>query len=305
MHVGSRAETIDTCKVAHSRLGAITLWMTGCKVGESPQWHAGEQALYWIDVRAPQLLRLQPETRVLTRWELPDVVGAMGFWGARKVVLAMRHTLALMDLETGHFSELAPVEQATPRNRLNDGKVSPSGRWLVFGSMDDRPAKEPTGALYRADTNGAVVQLVDALTVANGIAWNLAGTMLYFSDSFTGQLFCAAWDEVTGEMGAPDLLRAFTEEAGRPDGGVVDLHDHYWSAGVSAGRINCLDATGKLLDSFVLPCRAPTMCAFGGADLATMYVTSLVRAQWESVGPADGALLSFQSPAPGSASAVL
>lgn len=305
MRVGSRAETILTHEFAHSRLGAITLWMTGCKVGESPQWHAGEQALYWIDVRAPQLLRLQPQTHALTRWELPDVVGAMGFWGARKLVLAMRHTLAQMDLETGHLSELASVEQAVSHNRLNDAKVSPSGRWFVFGSMDDRPEKQPTGALYRADTSGAVVQLTDGLTVANGIAWNLAGTVLYFSDSFTSQLFCAPWNEARGEMGAPTLLRAFTEATGRPDGGVVDLNDHYWSAGVSAGRINCLDAGGKLLDSFALPCRAPTMCAFGGADLATMYVTSLVRPQWESLASADGALMSFHSPAPGSAPAVL
>lgn len=305
MNVCCRVEEVDTAETAHGRLGTIRLWMTNCKVGESPQWHVDRQALYWVDVRAPQLLQLQPDTKELTRWDLPDVVGAMALWGGDKVLLAMRHTLTLMDLGSGHFSEFVAVETSTPHNRLNDGKVSPTGRWFVFGSMDDRLEKIPTGALYRADRHGVLVQLADGITVTNGIAWNLDATVLYFSDSFTGELFLAPWNEAEGEMGTPVLMRAFAQGEGRPDGGVVDLNDRYWSAGVSAGRINCLDADGTIFDSFELPCRAPTMCAFGGNDMGTMFVTSLVRPQWGSVAPADGALLSFNSPAPGCAPAVL
>jgi sugar lactone lactonase YvrE len=43
------------------------------RVGESPSWHPGQGVLYWIDVRAQELLRLNPQTDEITRWTLPDV----------------------------------------------------------------------------------------------------------------------------------------------------------------------------------------------------------------------------------------
>lgn len=47
-----------------------------------------------------------------------------------------------------------------------------------------------------------------------------------------------------------------------------------------------------------LPVRAPTMCAFGGDDAGQMYVTSLVRPQWDAPVPPEGSVL-FVSPVPG------
>ncbi|CAN7414961.1 SMP-30/gluconolactonase/LRE family protein [Acidovorax sp. LjRoot194] len=299
MQISYESYPVDSVEISHEKLGPITIWRTECTVGESPCWHVQHDALYWIDVRAPHLLSLDPRTRSLSKWKLPGVVGAMGFAGTSYALLAMRHELVRMDLSSGRFEAFAPVEHSRVNNRLNDGKVSPTGRWFVFGSMDDRPVKQASGALYRVNIKGDVAQLMDGLTVANGIAWNLDATTIFFSDSFSGELFHAPWDEQTGEMGLPILLHRFVDDEGRPDGGLVDGQDRYWSAGVSAGRLNRLSAAGAVDESMELPCKAPTMCAFGGADFATMYVTSLVRPQWGSVGVADGALLSFASPGQG------
>ena len=62
---------------------------------------------------------------------------------------------------------------------------------------------------------------------------------------------------------------------GRPDGAATDAEGCYWSAGVSAQRLNRFAADGRLLASYPVPVAAPTMPCFGGKDFRTLYLTSL------------------------------
>lgn len=298
MYAHRTVEKIVPAALPHPSLEQLAVWPVACKVGESPIWHRGEKALYWIDVRAPQLLRLDPQTGELARWQLPEVVGALALCGKSRAWLALQRRLVQIDLLTGELDEVAVVEHIDG-NRLNDGKVSPSGRWFVFGSMDDGVDKRAAGALYRANADGVVDQLHTGLVVANGIAWSRDVATIYFSDSARGQLYAAPWDEASGAMGRPRIFAMLDEQLGRPDGGLVDSRDVYWSAGVSAGVLNRINAAGRLVERIRMPCLAPTMCAFGGADLQSMFVTSLVRPQWTSPGTMEGALFQFRSPVPG------
>ncbi|MES2613737.1 MAG: SMP-30/gluconolactonase/LRE family protein [Pseudomonadota bacterium] len=292
MHAPHSSEPIAPSVQEHPGSGPIEVWPVGNRVGESPAWHAGEQALYWIDVRGQQVLRLEPARQRLTRWQLPEVVGALALWGDGTVRLALRKHIVDLDLQTGLLRtvcSLAPHEP--PGNRLNDGKRSPSGRWFIVGSMDDRQDKQASGGLYCVSNGGAVRQLHAGLVVANGIAWSPDAHTLYFSDSFRGQVWQAAWNEAEGTMGEPRPFADLGEAEGRPDGAQVDGAGRYWSAGVSAGAINILAASGERQDRIALPCRAPTMCAFGPAG--DLWVTSLVRPGWEPTAH-DGALLRLQ-----------
>jgi sugar lactone lactonase YvrE len=277
----------------------IRAYPVGNKVGEGPSWHPEQQVLYWIDIRGQQLLRLNPATSAVTRWDLPEVVGALALCGGNKVCLALTNRLVMMDVESGRMEDFAIAERERPMNRLNDGKVSPTGRWFVFGAMDDRPKKEATGALYRASGDGQVIRLFDGLVVSNGAAWSPDGTTIYFSDSSRGLLFTAPWNEATGQMGAPQLLLGLDDAAGRPDGAGVDIAGNYWSAGVSAGCINVINPKGEIGQKIPLPCRAPTMVAFGGANNQTAYVTSLVRPQWQDDPQFDGMLFEMNVGATG------
>jgi sugar lactone lactonase YvrE len=299
------SEAAKASRLGHPGLGDLTIWHVANRVGESPAWHRDRQSLYWIDVRAQELLQLDPARAKLVRWSLPDVVGAMALCGSASCVLALRHTIVRMDLETGHLQEMARVEAERATNRLNDGKVSPTGNWFVFGSMDDRESKHATGALYAMATGGEVKQIFSGLVVANGIAWSRDGATLFFSDSFRGLLFQAPWNEAEGSIGVAQVCASLSDAQGRPDGACVDGQGSYWSAGVSAGVLNRFDAGGRLQESIALPCRAPTMCTFGGEDAQTMYVTSLVRPQWRDAPGLDGSLFSFASPVPGAFPAVL
>jgi sugar lactone lactonase YvrE len=303
--LGVQRQQIDRTYIARPGLPALHAWRVGNRVGESPVWDASGGHLLWIDVRAPAVLRLHPATGTLTRWALPEVVGALGLGGgAGSVVLALVRSLAVLNLSTADLQPLLTVESEPPGNRLNDGKVSPSGRWFVFGSMDDRAAdKRPTGSLYCASTDGHMRQvrrLREGLTVANGIAWSPDASLVYFSDSHAGLVWRASWDETAGTLGEARPFCQTGEQQGRPDGAAVDADGHYWSAGVSAGCLNRFAPDGRRVATLPLPCRAPTMPCFGGAGLDTLFVTSLVRPAWGPDSDAgasalDGALFAVPS----------
>jgi sugar lactone lactonase YvrE len=62
---------------------------------------------------------------------------------------------------------------------------------------------------------------------------------------------------------------------GRPDGAAVDEDGCYWICANDAGLVHRFTPSGKLDRSLALPVKKPAMCAFGGADLDTLYVTSI------------------------------
>ncbi len=282
---------VERVEIDHPTLPGLHAWRVGNRVGESPLWCNETQTLLRIDVRAPAVLRLDPVTGAIARWTLPGVVGAMGLC-AGGVVLALQKTLAQLNLDTGRLDPVLTVPDEPAHNRLNDGTVSRSGRWFVFGSMDDRPTdKQPTGSLFVADRRSPARRLVQGLTVANGTAFSPDGRTLYYSDRPAGWVWKAPWDESTGTMGQACPLCSPDEAAGRPDGATVDAKGHYWSAGVSAGCLNRFSAAGDLVLRWSLPCRAPTMPCFGGPQALDLYVTSLVRPGLAlDTGSLDGAL---------------
>lgn len=288
------------------RGSAMTEYRVHNRVGENPVWDAGSGRLLWIDVRRQQLLSIDPQCDEPTvqHWQLDEPVGAMALCTDGRVLLALRRRLVLLDRRDGSLQPVAEVDTEPPGNRLNDGKVSPGGGWFVFGSMNDGSHKLPTGSLHVLGADGRVRRLRGGLCVANGIAFSPDGLQVYFSDSHAGQVWVAPWDEARGDMGAPRHFVFSGEAQGRPDGAVVNRRGDYLSAGVSAGRLNRFSADGLRLPALHLPCRAPTMCCYGGPSLEWWFVTSLVRPEWtegppeaneQHAGSCDGSLFRLVS----------
>jgi sugar lactone lactonase YvrE len=265
-------------------------------VGEGPLWHAAENALYFVDILAPALFRLDPATRALTRWDMPSAIGSFGLCRDGRAIVALRHGIHLFDFASGRFELVAHPEADQPGNRLNDGKVGPDGRFWV-GSMDDTPEKQPVASLYRVDHDGTCTRMLDGLVVSNGLAWSPDGRTLFHSDSRGKFVQAFDYDLASGAISRQRTLRILEEEDGRPDGAACDAEGYYWSAGVSAGCLNRIAPDGRIDRKVVLPVPAPTMPCFGGPDLKTLFVTSLTTDRTGT--KTAGTLLSFRVDVPG------
>lgn len=195
-------------------------------LGESPVWSAAESALYRVDILGERVHRWHPETGRQTSWKMPCAAGSIGLRAQGGLVVALRSGFALLDTDTGALTPLANPEAHTPSNRLNDGKVSPDGRFWA-GSMDDRPDKEPVAALYRLDPDHACRRMMTGLKVSNGLAWSPDGQTLYHSDSRAATVWCYDHDPASGELGERRLFVAYQPEWGRPDGAAVDAEGCY------------------------------------------------------------------------------
>jgi sugar lactone lactonase YvrE len=242
--------------------------------GESPLWSARDAALYWVDIPAGQIYCWLPTSGERQMWQLPAAVGSIGLADRGGLVVAMRTGFHLFDLETERLSFLCHPEPDITTNRLNDGKVSPEGRFWA-GTMDERPEKEPIGSLYRLDADHCCTRMATGVKVSNGLAWSPDGLTMYHSDSRGAAIFRYAYDPETGTIGKREVFVSMRTEWGRPDGGATDEEGCYWSCGVSAGRINRFSPSGKLIEHVDMPITHPTMPCFGGADGSTLYVTSL------------------------------
>lgn len=267
---------------------------SGDVLGESPSWLAQEQCLYWVDLRAPALHRLDPATGVVKTWPMPDLVGAVVGRRRGGVVVAISHGLYGFDPETAELTPLAPVEHGPPENRLNDAKCDPAGR-IFCGSMWDF-GLHATGGLHRVDAAGRVMQMRSAVTVANAIAFAPDGRTLYFADTRIGAIEQADYDPETGDIGPWRLFAAADAAPGRPDGATVDVDGYLWNARYQGGCLARFAPDGRVDRLVELPVSQPTSCAFGGSDLRTLYVTTArqrLGADALAAEPLAGALLAL------------
>ena len=276
----------------------ITILPPRAQLGECPVWDEPTQSLFWIDIRAPTLHQTAPDGTPLKAWTLHSPIGAFALLEPGTHALAVLRTgLAILDLETAIITPLHNPESHLPANRFNEGKVSPCGQHFLFGSMDDRPDKSPTGALYALSANGTLRTLARDITVANGLAWSPDAQTLYFSDSRAATIWACPWHPDTGTIGPRRVFATPVDAIGRPDGAAMDTEGHYWSAGVSAARLNRFAPDGTLARSIPLPVQAPTMPVFGGPARNRLFVTSHRHVPQPT--PIDGALLSLDPAATG------
>lgn len=240
-------------------------------LGESPVWSATEQALYWVDIVAPCLHRFDPSTGNRQEWRMPSTIGCAALAADGGLLVALRDGIFHFNQNTGTLRLIAHPEPSVAGNRYNDGKVAPDGRFFI-GTMDEATLARRTGSLYRLDPDGATQCIRDNLIVSNGLAWSADGTKMFHSDSKGQEIF--RFDYHNGRLSNPTLIATPDEADGRPDGAATDLDGIYWSAGISAGVLNGYSESGTRLHRIALPCAAPTMPCFGGADMRTLFITS-------------------------------
>lgn len=279
--------------------------LTAARLGESPVWSVAEQALFYVDIAAHQVLRLGADGS-LKQWQLASEPGCIALT-EDGLLVARRDGLWHLDTASGEQKQIAPPPFDPAKQRFNDGKPDAAGRFWI-GTIDD--ARAPQAALYRW-ADGQFTTMAEGITNSNGLAWSPDQRTLYWTDTKAHEIYAFDFDPTTGSLANRRVFASFAPRAagqpleeygGRPDGTAVDAEGCLWVAMYEGARLVRLSPSGALLGEVRLPVRCPTMPTFGGADLRTLYITSardgrpaeeLAREPWA------GCVLKLQAPVAG------
>ena len=256
------------------------LGATRCRVGESPLWSPAERALWWVDIEGRRLHRHEPASGAHASWEAAQRLACIAPHADGGLIAAM---------ETGLFHlrphadggldavELATANHARSGMRFNDGRCDRRGRFWVTSMVRDMALAASDGALYRFDASRLSAPVARGLITGNGLAFSPDGRVLYLSDSHPSVQ--RIWRHALHDDGSLGPRQPFVDmrvHPGRPDGAAVDADACYWTCANDAGALLRFTPAGALDRILKLPVSKPSMCAFGGAGLDELFVTSII-----------------------------
>ena len=254
--------------------------------GEGAVWHPGRAALYWVDINRFLLHEYDPAAQTTRTWHFTEPVTSanltqdpetlllvfasrVGYWNPRK------HP------EVDTLYELREV----PAMRFNDAGVAPDGMlWVgtmannVGANGEDKNVEFKGGVLYRIDARGGVTEWKRDIGISNTVAWSPDSKSFYFGDTIANVLYVYDYDRQSGTISRErTYLDRF--ERGVPDGSAMDAEGFLWNTRPGAGCIIRIAPDGHVDLTIQLQVSKPTTCAFGGADLDTLYITSARSAE--------------------------
>jgi sugar lactone lactonase YvrE len=247
------------------------------QVGEGPLWAAAEAALYWVDIDGKAVHRLVPATGAHDTWPMATEPSALAQHAGGGLVVATRAGFVHLETADGTVREIAPAPFDQSKARFNDGKPDAAGRFWV-GTIYE-PRDQPAAEMFVLERGQVRCAWSGGMTNSNGLAFSPDNRTLYHADTTAHRITRYDFDLAGGTVSNGREMRQFSMDkdndyGGRPDGAAIDSEGNYWVAMFEGGRVVKLSPAGDELERIDLPLRCPTMVAFGGADLRTLYITS-------------------------------
>lgn len=191
-------------------------------------------------------------------------------------MVALRQGLFRLDLDSGPLHLLAPPPFDPALFRFNEGASDANGRfWIgvMFDPLKGSACGQP-GKLHSFTFAEGLREEVDTAELHNGMAWSRDGKTFFLSHSNSGEIFAFDYEENGGAISNRRVFATVPAQLGIPDGAAVDTEDGYWAALHGGGKLRRFHSDGSVDRDIDLPVSQPTMPAFAGEDLATLYVTS-------------------------------
>jgi L-arabinonolactonase len=242
------------------------------EVGEGPAWDDRAGVLWWVDIKGQRLFRFDPTSGENRAWPMPERIGCVIPRQDGGLIGAFQTGFKGIDPESGAVTPIVDPEPDRPGNRFNDGKCDRRGR-LFAGTMDDAEVA-CTGTLYRLDPDLSIHVVRRDVHLSNGLGWSPDDRLMYYTDSLRRLIWVCDYDADRGAVANERVFARVAEEAGVPDGLCVDADGFVWSAHWGGWRVTRYAPDGRIDRVLEMPVPQPSSCAFGGPDLATLYVTS-------------------------------
>jgi sugar lactone lactonase YvrE len=238
--------------------------------GEGPIWHEGR--LLYVDIEAHLVVAFDPVTGMEKVWDVGQRVGTVVPRSKGGLLWAGDEGFHFLDEASGVSTFIADPEKGIVGNRFNDGKCDPAGR-LWAGTIC--LTKRAEAALYCLDTDLSVARKFGPVTNSNGIVWSHDGQTMFYIDTPSKKVRAFDFDVVNGAISGERVVWDTSGDDSSPDGMTIDSEDRLWIAFCHGAKVVCYDvAAGRVLEQIDLPCIETTACAFGGADLGDLYVTT-------------------------------
>ncbi len=261
-------------------------------LGESPTWDHRSGALFFVDVKGGIVFRWRPGDAEADRFPVGRQAGFVVLTEDPSVVLVGRQDgVVRLDLRDGAMRHLVDPEPDWPDNRLNDACAGLDGT-LLFGTMDDGEGV-PTGRFYHW-TGGTLGRFGLEAAVTNGPTLDAEAGIFYTTQTESRRI----WRHRIGTDSRPgeaEPFVSFGEGEGYPDGCTVDAEGCVWVAHFGGARVTRFSPEGEPLLAIPLPTPKPTKPAFGGPDLATLYITTDSRGADREIDPMAGHLLAVET----------
>jgi sugar lactone lactonase YvrE len=249
------------------------VWPAGRLLGEGPWWSAREQAVYWVDIKRPAILRFRLEDSRCDAWPMPEPIGCCAPRAKGGLVAGLRSGIYAIELgapgSVKNIARLALPDAHGEGDRFNDGKCHPDGSFWA-GTMDDA-AREARGWFFRLTPAGTLERIAGPYGICNGPAFSPDGTLAYFTDSARRTIYRR---DLSRKDGIVQEFMQFDAADGTPDGMTTDTDGRLWISMWDGAKILCVSATGERITSIALPVSRPTSCCFGGEKLDTLFVAS-------------------------------
>jgi L-arabinonolactonase len=244
-------------------------------VGETPIWSSLHGGLFWANCEDPPRLQFWSATSGEVRtWRFTQRFGGFVLAGKDQVVVALADGLYALSLSSGALVKRAanPLEHAA----LHELRCDRQGR-LWVGSIDRRVGPGnllPSGGGLFAVRGSTLLPVMVGISCSNGLAFSPNGDRMYHTDSPTKIITVWDVDTNTGALANQRKFVTLDSSDGFCDGATVDSEGGYWASLVFNGKLRRYRPDGSVDLDIVLPFSNPTNIAFGGEDLATMYITT-------------------------------
>ncbi len=259
-------------------------------LGEGSIWDYRRQVLYWVDIQKNLLYVYDPVTGENIPHDVHQNIGTIVPETAHSVIVALRDGVYRLNLESDTLQFMGRPSSLKPDERFNDGKCDPQGRFWV-GTMS-LSGKKGGSFLYRMGPDGTFTEMIDSVSISNGIIWSPEGNTMYYVDTPTGQVLAFDFDGATGDISDPRIAVTVPDSLGHPDGMTIDAEGKLWVALWGGHAVGCFDPqSGQLVKKIEVPAKNVTSCAFGGKDLDVLFITTATtgmseaeRKEWPKAG---------------------
>jgi sugar lactone lactonase YvrE len=253
--------------------------------GEGVLCDAATGLIRFVDLEDGGLMAYDPGTGEVHRRHLGKIVACLRPRRLGGLVVALERTFVLLDAEGTLEAEYGPVFE-DHGIRFNDGGCDPAGRfWMGSMAYDEAPGR---GTIHRLDPDAGIHLVLSGVTISNGLVFDAEGRTALYVDTPTGRVDTLDIDPADGAVTG---RRPFVEvTGGHPDGIATDAEGGVWVALWQGSAVHRYDGDGRLTHVVRLPASQVTCPAFGGPDLADLYVTTSRRGLPDGKEPAAGAL---------------